>query len=447
MSTRVILWLRPLALILILTVVAGTNLRAQQAAPSATSAPSDELNHKLPNWLSFTGEARARLEGFTGGGFKPDNDDAYLLTRVRLNMKVQPTSWLKFFFQGQDAHVFWKNQNPSVPPFQNIMDLRQGYVEVGGVEDRAMGVRLGRQELAFGDERLIGNTNWLNTARSFDGVRGTFHRDGYRVDVFAVSVVKTRDAQFDENTPGNNLYGVYGGLDKLIPKATVQPYFFWRRQSGVVAEIGTPGISNFGTLGVRWVGKLPAGFDYGMEIAKQSGSLGTDTISAWAGHWLVGHTFAGARFKPRLMAEYNYASGDRNRKDGTRGTFDQLYPTAHDKYGLADQVGWKNIEHLRGGVELQLRQKWSTAAKYSSWWLADPHDALYNAASTVVARVPAGTAGRFVGQEIDFVTSYKPIKPMEISGGVGHLFPGAFLNSASPGHAYTFPYVSLGYSF
>ncbi len=446
MSVHVIRWMRPFVLFLILTI-AGEAIRAQQAAPPVTSSPSDELNKKLPKWLSFGGELRTRLEGFAGGAFKPNNDDAYLLARVRLNMKIQPANWLKFFFQGQDAHVFWKNQSPAAPPYQNIFDLRQGYVEVGGVENMVAGVRLGRQELAFGDERLIGNTNWTNTARSFDGLRGTFHRDGYRIDVFAVSVVKARDGQFDENIPGDNLYGVYGGLDKLIPKASVQPYFFWRRQSGLLTETGTPGISNFGTVGVRWVGKLPAGFDYGMETAKQSGSLGSDTISAWAGHWMVGHIFAAARFTPRIMTEFNYASGDHNGKDGTRGTFDQLYPTAHDKYGLTDQVGWKNIEHLRGGVELQLRKKWSATAKYSSWWLADPHDALYNTSSSVVARVSSGTAGRFVGQGIDFVTSYKPMKPMEISGGVGHIFPGTFLNNATPGKAYTFPYASLAYFF
>jgi hypothetical protein len=446
MSALVIRSMRPVVLFLILTIT-GKAMRAQNAAPPVTSFPSDRLNKELPKWLSFGGELRTRIEGFAGGAFKPNNDDSYLLTRVRLNMKVQPANWLKFFFQAQDAHVFWKNQNPAAPPYQNIFDLRQGYVEVGGIENMVAGVRLGRQELAFGDERLIGNTNWTNTARSFDGLRGTFHRGVYRLDVFAVSVVKLHDGQFDENTPGNNLYGAYVGLDKLIPKASVQPYFFWRRQSGLLTETGTQGVSDFGTLGVRWVGKLPAGFDYGMEMAKQSGSLGSDTISAWAGHWMVGHTFAAARFTPRIMTEYNYASGDHNGKDGIRGTFDQLYPTAHDKYGLTDQVGWKNIEHLRGGVEFQLQKKWSATAKYSSWWLADPHDALYNTSSSVVARVLSGVAGRFVGQGIDFVTSYKPLRPMEISGGVGHIFPGTFLKNATPGRAYTFPYVSLAYFF
>jgi hypothetical protein len=140
--------------------------------------------------------------------------------------------------------------------------------------------------------------------------------------------------------------------------------------------------------------------------------------------------------------EYNYASGDRNPQDGTRGTFDQLYSTAHDKYGLADQVGWKNIRNLRGGMDLQLAKKWGLVGRYDAWWLADTHDALYSASSSVVARSVNGAAGRFVGQELDTVLAYTFSQQLQISGGYGHIFPGTFLTHTTPGQSYNFPYVS-----
>ena len=427
----------------LLLAITSTYLAGQQrAAATPNQLLSDELDASLPKWLRFSGEYRARAEGFTGGGFKANTDDAYLLSRARINMFLLPTSWLKFGFQGQDAHVFGKNQKPAVPPYQDSIDLRQAYIEFGDTEKKAVGIRAGRQELAFGDERLIGNTNWLNTARSFDGVHGTFRHGKFRADLFAAQVVKLRDGDFDWNSPGNNLYGIYGGWEKVIPGATVEPYFLWRRQSGLKSELGIPGISNFGTVGVRWVGKLPVNFDYGTEMDKQAGSLGADTISAWAGHWVLGKTLITTRFKPRFSVEYNYASGDRNAKDGTRGTFDQLYPTAHDKYGLADQVGWKNIRNARAGVDLKLAKKWGLAGRYDAWWLADPHDALYSAASAVVAHNSSGTAGRFVGQELDSVVGYTFSKFLQVGGGFGHIFPGTFLNKTTPGESYNFPYAS-----
>src|SRR5262249_3415049 len=153
-------------------------------------------------------------------------------------------------------------------------------------------------------------------------------------------------------------------------------------------------------------GKLPANLDYGLEMARQDGSLGSDDISAWAGHWVLGYTAAKMKFKPRFSAEYNYASGDRSGTDGQRHTFDQLYPTGHDKYGLADQVGWKNIHNLRAGVDFKPGKKWAVRGRYDAWWLADTHDALYDAGSNVIAKVAAGTAGKYVGQELDAVLMY-----------------------------------------
>jgi hypothetical protein len=151
---------------------------AQQAVATTPATDnrflSDQVNAELPSWMRISAEYRARLEGVTAAGFKPNSEDAYLLSRLRINLFLLPSSWFKLGFQAQDAHVFWKNQSPAAPPYQNAMDLRQAYFELGDVEKK-FGFRGGRQELAFGDERLIGNSNWTNTARSFDALRGTVH--------------------------------------------------------------------------------------------------------------------------------------------------------------------------------------------------------------------------------------------------------------------------------
>jgi hypothetical protein len=161
----------------------------------------------------------------------------------------------------------------------------------------------------------------------------------------------------------------------------------------------------------------------------------------------LGYTVVHPRYKPRIVAECNYASGDHNPADGKRGTFDQLYPTSHDKYGLADQVGWKNIHHLRSGVEWKPQTKWLAMAKHNSWWLASTRDALYSAGGAVVARVADGSAGRHVGQELDLQAVYPLSKEVQFAGGYAHLLPGRFLKKATPGSAYNFPYLSVSNSF
>src|SRR5437879_7697256 len=152
--------------IVVLVVLLRTSLTLSAQQPTQPPAQknnallSDKLNNDLPEWLTFSGEVRGRFEGFAGGKFQPDNSDFYFLQRVRLNLKIQPVDWLKSVFQGQDAHALGKDNVPASSPYQDAMDLRLGYLELGDAERKPVSFRAGRQELAFGDERLIGSADW-----------------------------------------------------------------------------------------------------------------------------------------------------------------------------------------------------------------------------------------------------------------------------------------------
>jgi hypothetical protein len=429
---------------------------AVPAAPSSGTTPaaqnkraSDYLNEELPHWLRMNGELRMRGESVGGIGFKPDNDDSYALGRLRVNLGILPTPWLKFQLQGQDAELFGRNPvKPGAPPYEDAFNLRQAYVEVGNVESSKLGLRVGRQELYFGEQRLIGHLNWVNNARSFDAVRVSYRSKDYRIDAFAASVVNFYPGSFnDKRTDGNNLHGIYGSFTKLVPKATIEPYLLWRVSRGVKSKSGVLGNQDFKTIGLRWVGKLPSNFDYGTEIAGQTGSFSTDEIRAFAGHAIVGYTMPKVKETPRFFAEFNYASGDRNAASGRRGTFDQLYPTGHDKIGLADQVGWKNVEDARTGVELKPSKKLAAASSYHMFWLASSHDGLYNAAGTLVAKAANGSAGRYIGQEADLQGTYALKSQVQLGAGYAHLFPGTFLQKATPGKHYNLTYVQVTYLF
>jgi hypothetical protein len=411
------------------------------ATPPRGPAPLG-VNGQLTPWLQVRGEFRARVEGFTGGGFA-DNSDAYWMDRFRLNATMSPTRSMKVVVQVQDARGFDKTTGSRLAPLRDTLDLRMAYGEFGSTN----AVRIGRQELVFGEQRLLGHVSWLNTARTFDGARVTLKRSGLQLDAFAASVVTIRPDGFDKSGHGNTLYGAYLSTTALVPKQTLEPYFLWRQSPGIAAELG--GVANLhqATTGVRMAGKLPAAFDYSAETTIQAGSVDHDDVRAWASHWLVGKTLTGVSARPRFFGEYNYASGDANRTDGTRGTFDQLYPTGHDKYGLTDQVGWRNIHHARAGVELNPAAKWGINGGYHSWWLASITDALYNAGGAAVARSAAGTAGRHVGQEVDIQAAYTYSPQLQIGGGYAHLMPGEFLKNTTPGHAYSYPYLMITYVF
>jgi hypothetical protein len=307
---------------------------------------------------------------------------------------------------------------------------------------------VGRQELVYGEQRLVGHVSWLNTARTFDAALGSFHHGNVRVDAFAASVVNIRDGEFNRHRDGDNFHGIYGKIDKIVPKGLLEPYVFWRLSRGVGSELGgPPGKMSFFTPGFRFVGLLPRGFDYSVEMAMQQGSRAADDVGAWAGHWRAGYTVAQARWKPRLIAEYQYASGDKDPRDGRRGTFDQLYPTPHDKIGLADQVGWRNVSALRLGAEIKATKKLTLTPNYHNIWLASRFDALYNVAGLAVARSANGTAGTHVGHEADIQALYAWNKTLSLAAGYAYLWSGDFLKKTTAGKNYSFPYLQLVYTF
>jgi len=431
----------------------------QQISPAASQQPAaqtpavipvrppvfNRANELLPAWLRLRGEFRERMEGFDGLGFNSTREDLYWLSRFRFNATVTPSKQLSFQAQLQDARVARKTVGPTGAPFKAAMDLRMAFADVGAASGPVT-VRAGRQELVYGEQRLVGHVSWLNAARTFDGVKATDRTKGFAADVFATSVVRIQEGEFDKSGAGNRFAGVYGTTTKLIPLAAVEPYVFFKRDVNLRPEAGGLGTLKETTTGVRIAGRLPARMDYGVEMAMQRGSLGTDDISAWAGHWQLRETFPG-RTAARLTGEYNFASGDSNPADNVRGTFDQLYPTPHDKYGLADQIGWKNVHHARAGFEITPFKGFPVTTNYHSWWLAEEKDAIYNAGNAVVARVAAGALDRHVGQEIDFQVSRALTPQIQAAAGYAHIVPGAFLKEATPGASYSHPYVMVTYVF
>ncbi len=150
--------------------------------------PVAELDESLPSWLRIGGQYRGRLEGPSGIGYTRTRD-FYLLDRLRVWVTIQPKDWLIFHGEVQDSRIFFNHHIPNANPYEDVWTLWEGYAQVGSSTAGWMDVVAGRQVLAFGDERVIGPSNWLNVGRTFNVARVDIHHPGYKVSVFASSVV------------------------------------------------------------------------------------------------------------------------------------------------------------------------------------------------------------------------------------------------------------------
>jgi hypothetical protein len=427
---------------------AEKDLRVFGPNPNGWLFPITTLNESLPSWIQFGAQFRDRAESQGGLGYR-NITDVYNLTQLRVGIYIEATKWLKILGVTQDARVFFNRRIPEASPYQNIWDVREAYVQIGSSNKGWFDVVAGRQMFSFGDERVIGPSDWSNQGRTFDTVRLDLHRPGVKVSIFAASVINAVDGEIDRHIQGNNIYGIYGSLTHLIPHATLEPYVLWRVAPGSVPLPETAGRGHLSevTTGIRTAGTLPANFDYDVEVNKQDGSLGPDSIDAWAHHWNVGYTLLNARGQPRVFVEYNYASGNNDPNSSIWGTHDQLYPSAHNKMDFADQFGWKNIEEIRTGAIEKLGKKLALTEIFNDLWLATKNDAVYGSSGAITVAAKPNATSRHLGTELDLLGEYQENLHVVYGFGLAHLFTGQFLNEATPGKDYNYPFAYVTYIF
>jgi hypothetical protein len=414
----------------------------------AWAFPVEGFDRRLPRWLQLGGEYRTRVESQDGIGYTRARD-FYILSRLRLNLTIQPVRWLKLFGETQDSRVFLNRHISTALPYQDTWDIRQAYIELGGAQEGWVDLIVGRQVFAFGDERVIGPSDWINMGRTFDALRLDLHHGGAKVSLFASSVIVGRDGEISHHIQGNNLYGVYGSLKNVVPRATVEPYVLWRlapANAGLVETAGRGHLSEV-TPGLHVTGSLPVGFDYNVEMDLQRGSLGTDSIRAWAGYWNLGRTFSSLTTSPRLFIESNYASGTKNPNGRIWSTFDQIYPSSHDKLDFADQVGRRNIQQIRCGGQETIGKRWKLTQAYVDLWLATTHDALYGSSGGISIPAAPTAKSRHIGQEIDLIAEYQASSGLHAGFGYTRLFSAQFLRTTTQGKDFTYPFIYLTYSF
>jgi hypothetical protein len=399
----------------------------------------------------MSGQFRNRDEAPTAYSFMPGNNDAYALTRAVLGFDATPTPWLRAFVQARDAEVMGANPQNVTSSMKDAFDLEQAYLELRNADQGWFSLQAGRQQMLYGDERLVGRSDWSNASRSFDAIRLRLQSQAYgaRVDLFASSVVKNYPTSLDRVLPGQNFYGMNLTFTKLVPKATIEPYLYVRTLPSVTGVDKLKGNERLYTSGFRANGTFRGGFDYKVRYSFQSGHLADDPIHAWGGYGVFGYTIPKSRFQPRFSIEYAYASGNKAIGDRVIGTFDQLYPTSHGQRGITDLFAEENIKDLKPAFDFKPVKKTKAVFMVNRLSLASRYDGLYDPHSeALIVKVPnSGGLSSGIGTEADLYGTYDINQRLQLGAGVGHLYAGPFFKENTAGGSVTYPYVLLDYHF
>lgn len=429
--------------------------------------------------ITLGAAVRARYENRYNHDFDEStpNSSDFTLLRTRLNVGMDVTDDVRAFIQVQDSRIFGAEQDESKNS-QNL-DLRQGYVDLLRFAGLPVDLRIGRQTLVYGDERLIGAFEWNNVGRAFDGAKAMLHpADNLQVDLFATKVAEldnsvteqesitpfaptlisggpTAGADEDQNfygayamwKPGRQLVDVY-----LLYLEDNSPSLVPARGVGAGTPIQTNSTGDnlsFWTAGARLSGPIAAlaGFDYGFEGAYQYGEGADLDIRAFALHGELGYALPLFK-KSRLSVEANYGTGDDDPNDGDFETFSNLFPTNHLHYGYMDRISWSNARNYAVKLDSAITDKLSAKLHFWYFELAEDEDALFNAGGGTIFGPGAADGENEVGQEIDFVANYKYNEAVAFEAGYSHFFVGdAVAQAKVDDEDADFAYLQMNMSF
>jgi len=450
----------------------------QPAQIKSQPAASDVRSGLVNDWLrsqsssfsawDFGGQFRARYEhheylgpvDFSAtGGHSSDN---LMLLRTLVHVGYSPRPWLSLYAEGRDSRGYWDEPSPN--PDLDTMDLHQAFVRIGNPEVFPLIAKIGRQELSYGDERLIGQSDWTNVRRTFDAAKLRYEVEGFWVDGFVSRPVIVWNGHFNESDDQDVLSGVYASTTKLVPWQESEVYFLSRNTGRGSPQFYGPPPDPQGatprdiyTIGVHLKsspGKL-GGWDYNLEAAGQFGRFKETTAGApvsVSGRNLVqqayaavasgGYTWTKLRGNPRAGLEYLYSSGDSNPTDGKHETFGNLFPTNHRQFGMMDIFSWQNVQILRFMGSIQPLELLTVATDYRLVWLADTHDSFYtNKGARRGGLAPTDGTGyginpnssSYVGSEIDLVATCAIRRYTSLQAGIARFFVGDYVQSSLAG--------------
>lgn len=427
--------LSPRAALLVASLV-STPLLAQEQQPKFRMPGLDSL--------TVNGEYRLRYENRYNYDLQDNagDDDDFVTQRARLQFDAAVNQDLGFVLQLQDVRK-WGEETATTDPSADGLDVHRAYMRWKGTP-LGGDAKLGRQVLAFGDQRLIGGLEWLSQGRAFDGVRHTWQQeDSYTLDAFITQVRELApSAVYDDEL----FLGVYCTLDS-VDDMEFDAYLLHLNDEETVAG----GNENRTTLGLRWEQKFGS-HELGAEAALQFGEVDGADIDFGDAYALHAHwtwNFAGP-LKPWFKLEGNYATGN-DPATAENERFKNLFPTAHAHWGMMDFALWENTVHYSAEIGVLPHARGKLSLSYHSFESVEEADAFRGPVAQVAPAGAAPGSSNDIGDEIDLFYNYEfdtaPARTW-VQVGYGVFLPGsgarAVVGDDDPAH---FLYLMTGVQF
>lgn len=345
-----------------------------------------------------------------------------------------------------------------IPNTEIALDL--AYVTLKEFLYSPLTLTIGRQELHFGNDMIIGDPDTNNQAsnaspfgrtidpdlsarKAFDSVRATLNYDPLVVDVVYAQVKRDVNGTADaalwtaasvDVLSGDDQEQLYGANLNyaLSDKTTLEGYAWERRKGRKAVLVTTNKVDRTDVVGGRIVTTPIENLTYQLEAAYQFGkkvtgltTVDTATRSAWAAETALTYNMPDMTMTPSATVLYGYYSGNKG-KDYTNTAWDPMYE--NQTFGnIANDLFNQSNAHIVGGMvsvkpvdDVTLKGEY-----YAYWW-----DKKFGENQSITAGVVATGETivmqhkKFAGQEIDLTATYDYTEDVQFALMGGLLIPG-----------------------
>ncbi len=380
--------------------------------------------------FKFSGQIRLREEID-----KRDFDTAktfltYANLRTRFGVEAIVDNNTHAFIQFQDSRLMGGNTQFGKPASSGLndgknVDVHQAYIQVDRLLVDGLGMKIGRFEVNFGNERVFGAVGWDNVGRVWEGGIGWYDQEKFRITGFGLKATEKNNPYYHADFDAGGVYATYKpyNLDLFwFYEYDADTTGYWynmnrldRLNAGAYFKRVYEDLKlDFEFNGVYQWGQQPRGLYNPLTGANKD----KIDIAAYMFAFEAGYTFE-APFKARIAAGIDYTSGDDDPDDDKFKAYNNLYPTAHKFNGYMDyfvDAAKAGLPYANAGlVDFILR---ASGSPYEGWKAAlDAHffstdkDYMYftDEGSTVYSKK--------VGIELDATVSTTVIDGLHLQGG------------------------------
>ncbi len=379
--------------------------------------------------FELSGEFRPRMEQRHGyRNMAPLNSKSAFIISERLRLNTMYSyKFIKLYVSLQDYRV-WGNEE-QVKNFGSF-GLHEGWAEFS-IKNIAS-FKLGRQEISYDDNRLLGNLDWVQQARSHDGmvvkiqkkntmlhIGGVFNQSGeqligttYQLKNYKALAYGWLNQKIDSGRTTMSLYAITDGISTDTSVTHKPAVVFFRFTAGPV----------FTFKYKHFNGNLGAYVQTGKTISNKK-------ILAYFANVYGEYTSK----KINVGLGYDYLSGNNASKNNDKyQAFHTLYPTNHKFYGHMDYFLDIPTDTKNGGLQdLYLRAQYKPKPKGMLGM-----DAHYFFLGNKVADVK--NSGKYLklplGFEMDIYGSYKPLDFMTINAGYSFMIATSSMEGIKSGN-------------